>query len=89
MSEQINQVRGSLTREERKQLLALACAADRTAWVHSCRPAPPRSPAAQIANEMFKYIEPFSNLLPGRIGRWVRNISFLTSLGRQFGLLGR
>jgi len=89
MSEQVNQVRSSLTRAERKQLLALACAADRAAWVHACRPAPARSPMMQFANQVFRYIEPFSHLLPGRMGRWLRGASFLTNLGRQLGWLGR
>jgi hypothetical protein len=89
MSEQAHQVRNSLTRTERKQLLALACASDRAAWAHACRPAPPRSPIAQIASEAIRYLEPFSNLLPGRIGRLLRGAGFLTNLGRQFGWLRR
>ena len=89
MSEQTDQVRDSLTRAERKQLLALACMADRSAWTHACRPAPARSPMAQIATEVLRYLEPFSSLLPGRMGRWLRGASFLTNLGRQFGFLGR
>ena len=35
-------------RDERKQLLALACAADRVAWCDACQPAPVRSRAAQF-----------------------------------------
>jgi hypothetical protein len=89
MSEQINPVHREVTRAERKQLLALACAADRVAWVHSCRPPRVRSPAAQIATEVFKYLEPFSNLLPGRMGKWLRGASVLTSIGRHFGWMVR
>ena len=89
MSEQIDQVRHPMTLAERKQLLALACAADRAAWVHACRPAPPQNPTARIATEIFSYLEPFSHLLPGRLGRWLRGATFLTNLGRQFGWLGR
>ena len=89
MSEPTDQVRRPLTRAERKQLLILACATDRAAWVHACRPAPARSRVEQIATELLRYVEPFSNLLPGRLGRWFRGASFLTSLGRQLGFLGR
>ena len=89
MSEQTDQVRNSMTIAERKQLLALACAADRASWVHACRPAPARSPLAQIATEIFGYLQPFSHLLPGRMGKWLRGATFLTNLGRQFGWLGR
>lgn len=89
MSEQIDQIGLSLTRDERKQLLALSCARDRLAWVNACRPAAPRSPLAQIASEAANYIEPFSHFLPKRIGKWIRGATFLTSIGRQFGWMGR
>ena len=89
MSEQTDQIRDPLTREERKRLLTLACAADRSAWIHACRPAPALSPMAQIATEAIRYIEPFTHLIPGRIGRWVRSATFLTNIGRQLGWLGR
>ena len=89
MSEPTDQVHRPLTRAERKQLLALACAADRAAWAQACRPAPARNGVEQIATELFRYVEPFSHLLPGRLGRWVRGASFLTSIGRQLGWLRR
>jgi len=78
-----------VTRDERKQLLALSCARDRLAWVNACRPAAPRSPLAQIASEAANYIEPFSHFLPKRIVKWIRRATFLTSIGRQFGWMGR
>jgi len=78
-----------MTVAERKQLLALACASDRHAWVNACRPAPPRPPLANLGTELLRYLEPFSHLVPGRMGRWFRNITFFTNLGRQFGLFGR
>lgn len=89
MSESTDQIRGTLTTAERKQLLALACAADRAAWVHACRPAPPSTPLAAVGNEVMRYLEPFSHLIPGKIGRWVRNFTFFANLGRQFGIFGR
>lgn len=89
MSEPTDQIRRTLTTAERKQLLALACAADRAAWVNACRPAPPRTPLAAVGDEVMRYLEPFSHLIPGKIGRWVRNLSFFANLGRQFGLFGR
>ena len=89
MSESTDQVRDKLTIAERKQLLALACAADRTAWVHACRPARPLTPIAAVGSELLRYLEPFSHLLPGKMGRWFRNISFFTNLGRQFGMFRR
>lgn len=89
MSESIDQVRGTLTTAERKQLLALACAADRTAWVHACRPSPPRTPLAAVGSELMRYLEPFSHLIPGRMGKWFRNVTFFANIGRQFGLFGR
>jgi hypothetical protein len=89
MSEQIDQISPPVSREGRKQLLALSCARDRLAWVNACRPATPRSPLAQIATEAANYIEPFSHFLPRRIGKWIRRATFLTSLGRRLGWMGR
>ncbi len=89
MSESSDKIRSPLTTAERKQLLALACAADRVAWAQACRPAPPSTPLAAVGNEVMRYIEPFSHLIPGKMGRWVRNLSFFANLGRQFGLFGR
>ncbi len=89
MSEQIDQINLPLSRDERKQLLVVSCARDRLAWVNACRPAAPRSPLAQIASEVVNYIEPFSHFLPKRIGKWIRGATFLTTIGRQFGWMGR
>jgi hypothetical protein len=89
MSEQIDQSRHPLSRAERKQLLALACVADRAAWVYACRPAPPSSPVVQIANNVMGYLEPFLGFLPGRVGRWIRGARVVTSVVRQFGWLSR
>jgi len=86
MSEPTHQVRHPLTTAERKQLLALACASDRTAWTRAFRPAPPRTPLIAVGTEVMRYLESFSHLIPGRIGRWFRNITFLTNIGRQLGL---
>ena len=76
-----------MTRDDRKQLLTLACAADRAAWAEACRPEPGPSRAAQLADTALTYLEPFVGLLPGRIGRWMRRAAFLTRLGRQFGFV--
>lgn len=89
MSEQINQIRGPLSRLERKQLLVLACAADRAAWNHSCRASPSRNPASKLAMKIMGFIEPLSHLLPRRIGGWIRGATFVGNLCRQFGWLGR
>ena len=89
MSEQINQISPPLNRDERRQLLTVSCARDRLAWVNACRPAAPRNPLAQIASEAVNYIEPFSRCLPKRIGKWIRRATLLTSIGRQFGWMGR
>lgn len=88
MSEPTDQiVRIVTTRNERKELLILACAADRGAWLAACRQAPARSRGAQLASDLLGYLEPLSSVLPGRLGRWLRGASFLTNLGRQFGWL--
>lgn len=89
MSEQIDQIRNPLTRAQRKQLLVLACAADRARWVHECRPQPNRSPVGRIVTELMGFVEPFSHFLPRRLGGWIRSASFLTGLGRKFGWIGR
>jgi hypothetical protein len=67
-----------MTRPERKQQLVIACMADRLAWVQACEPAP-QPPLAQ-AGRLFKMIEPLIGLMPGRIGRWIRNAHFIGSL---------
>lgn len=76
-----------MTRDERKQLLTLACAADRAAWAEACRPVPGPSRAAQMADRALLMLEPISGFLPGRLGRWIRRASLLARLGRHFGLV--
>lgn len=76
-----------MTRDERKQLLTLACAADRAAWAEACRPVPGPSRAAQIADRAMTVLEPISGFLPGGIGRWVRRATLLARLGRHLGLV--
>ena len=72
-----------LSRSERKQRLVLACMADRAAWVQACEPGP--QPPLAMLGRVFQMIEPFAALLPGRLGRWLRNAQFLTKIGRQVG----
>lgn len=87
MLEPFNQIRHSVTtRTERKELLVLACEVDRAAWRQACRPSGTH-PALQAAQRILGYLEPFTGLLPGRLGRWVRGGGFLLQLGRQFGWL--
>ena len=74
-----------MSTEERKKLLILACEADRIAWCNACRPVP-QAPT-QIASHLFSFLEPFAALVPGWPGRLLRQASFLTRLGRQFGLI--
>jgi hypothetical protein len=87
MLDPFDQVRRTLTsRTERKELLILACEVDRAAWRHACRPGP-ASPTLQLARQVLTWLEPFSALLPGRFGRWVRGGGFLLQLSRQLGWL--
>jgi hypothetical protein len=86
MLEQSYQIRGPLTsRQDRKELLVLACTVDRVGWRQACRPT--GSPTALLARELLGYLETFSSFLPGRLGRWLRGASFLTNLSRQLGWL--
>lgn len=89
MPEQAHQIRGPLSRLERKQLLVLACTADRAAWIHSCRASPSQNPAGKFAMEVMGLVEPLSHLLPRRIGGWIRSAVFVGNLCRQFGWLRR
>ncbi len=81
-----HQVDSPLTREDRKQLLILACEADRVAWCNACRPAP--RPPVQLAAQILGMLEPVVSFIPGWPGRWLRNVNFFARLGRQFGLFG-
>lgn len=75
----------SLSVEERKLLLVLACEADRAAWCCSCRPRP-RPAAIQVAR-LLNYLEPLLSLIPGRPGRWLGRVGFIARAVRRFGLL--
>jgi hypothetical protein len=86
MSAQPDQNGSPLTRAERKQLLALACAADRSAWQHACRPV--ATQPGEMAGRLLSMAEPFVALLPARVGRWLRGAKFFTNIGRQLGFLG-
>lgn len=78
-----DQVVSPMSTAERKQLLVLACTADRAAWVQACAPRP--QPPLASASRILQLLEPLTVLLPGRIGRWVRKAQFLTKVGRQLG----
>jgi hypothetical protein len=86
MLKPIDQIRRTLTsRNERKELLVLACEVDRASWRQACHPV--RSPRAQLAHDLLGYVDSFRSFLPGRLGRWARGATFLASLGRQLGWL--
>jgi hypothetical protein len=78
MLEGTDKIDSQLSIEERKQRLVLACMADRLAWVQACEPAP--APPLAKAGRILQMIEPFVGLLPGKIGRWIRNAHFAGSL---------
>lgn len=84
MLEPTAQIHRTLTsRNERKELLILACEVDRVAWRQACRPA--RTPNVQFAFKVLRYLQTFGSILPGRLGRWVRNANLLADVGRMFG----
>ena len=83
MPEGTEQIDPPLSRDERKQRLILACMADRASWVAACEPGP--QPPLAMVGRVLQMIEPFVALLPGRMGRWLRNAQFLTRLSRQLG----
>jgi hypothetical protein len=83
MPEGTEQIDLPLSRDERKQRLVLACMADRAAWAQACEPGP--QPPLAMVGRVLQVIEPFAALLPGRLGRWLRNAQFLTRLSRQVG----
>lgn len=87
MSEPIDQIHRTLTsRNERKELLVLACEVDRVAWRKACMPSG-RGPGAQVALKLLGYLQTLGSLVPGRLGRWLRGAGFLAGLGRQLGWL--
>ena len=81
MPEGTDKIDPPLSIAERKQRLVLACMADRAAWAAACEPRP--QPPLAKAGRIFQLLEPFTVLLPGRIGRWLRKAQFLTKIGRQ------
>jgi len=86
MPEQSIQIRHAVTsRNERKELLALACEVDRAAWGEACRPH--RRPGLQVAANLLSFVESFSAFLPGRLGRWLRGANLIASITRRFGWL--
>lgn len=87
MPEQPDQILHPLNRDKRKQLLILACGADRALWRQACTAPAGRSPAAQLALRILGYVEPVLDFLPGRLGRVLRGANFLTHIGRHFGWL--
>ncbi|HEX2861935.1 MAG TPA: hypothetical protein VHN79_09860 [Lacunisphaera sp.] len=85
MLEPAVQIHRTLTsRNERKELLVLACEVDRTAWRQACRP--PRH-STRVARDVLGYLQTFSSFLPGRWGRWVRSVSFVADLVGKVGWL--
>ena len=86
MSEPTDQIHRTLTsRNERKELLVLACEVDRVAWRMACRPN--REPGTQLALKLLGYLQTLGSLVPGRLGRWLRGAGFLAGLSRQLGIL--
>lgn len=75
-----------ISREERKRLLVLACASDRTALVRACFPKP-RGPLASLAQEVLQYVNLISSFLPGRFGRMLRTFATAADIGRHLGWL--
>jgi hypothetical protein len=67
-----------MNRTDRKHQLVLACMSDRVAWVQACEPAP--QPPLARAGHIIQMLEPIIGMLPGKIGRWIRNAHFVGSL---------
>lgn len=86
MSDASDRLRPPLTRKEQKELLVLACRADRLEWRHACRPLP-QGPWQQAAN-VLRMLEPLRPLLPGKLGGLMRGASFIASLGRKLSRFG-
>lgn len=90
MSEPIPQIHRTLTsRNERKELLVMACQVDRLAWREACRPVRAPVEGAQLAFKLAGWFQTLGAFLPGRVGRWLRGASILADLGRMFGWLRR
>ena len=84
MPEPAHQNDSPLSRDERKQLLVLACEMDRAAWSDSCRPRP--RPRAAVAAELLRFAGPVLSLIPGLPKRWLQRLGFVTKIARQFAL---
>jgi hypothetical protein len=82
MPEPTDQIHHQLTPAERKQALIVACHADRAAWQKACAPLPHLP--LQAMRRVLKFIEPFTSLLPGRLGRWLNHASFFVRLVSAF-----
>ena len=85
MSQPADSNDASLSREDRKRLLVLACATDRAAWCRACEPHP-RPPVA-MASHVLRMLDPLLALIPGLPGRWLRKASFFAHIGRAIGLI--
>lgn len=75
-----------MTRDEQKELLILACRADRLAWRQACRPLP--ATPMQRASEVLRALEPLRPLIPGKMGSLMRGAGFLAGLAGRFGGFG-
>jgi hypothetical protein len=64
---------------ERRQRLALACELDRLRLQMALRP----SPLEKMSIQLFERLAPLAPHLPGRVGKWIRQIMRGTSLVRS------
>ena len=78
---------------ERRMLLAmrkrdamLDCISDRVEWIHACTPAAV-PPSRRMASTILHYADIAAAVLPGRIGRLLRTVTFFANIGRQIGLV--
>jgi hypothetical protein len=69
----------NLTLAERRQRLALACQLDRLNLQLALRP----SPLEKLSINLLEKLAPIAPHLPGRVGKWVRQIMRGTSLVRS------
>lgn len=69
----------NLTLAERRQRLALACQLDRLNLQLALRP----SPLEKLSVNLFARLAPLAPHLPGRVGKWVRQIIHGSSLVRS------
>ena len=76
----------TMTRNERKHLLMLACTADRAAWKRACQPKPGSGQIMNVLGSILPHLETFSFLLPRKLSSLLRGASMLTNVVRQFGI---